>query len=111
MPVLTLSLTGATNVITLDHDIQAQHLRLKMYSVVFANANYTDASILVDIDGGSHFLSHDTMNGIAGGQPQGKTILPVSNAVRANAYYPDISIGGSTHIPKVFTVKLFESDG
>lgn len=113
MPILTLSLTANTNVITLDHDIDAQHLRLKMYEVSFPDGNYSDTAIWLDIEGSSHFLSHDCMNGVAGSIPQGKFLLPCKNETghRAELYYPDIAIGGSTHIPKVFTVKLYEADG
>ena len=114
MPLLTLSLTSATNVITLDHGIDAQHLRLKFYHVQFPDANYTDSAIWVDISNGSHWLSHDTMNGVSGlGYNQTKFLVPVANgtANRSHGYSPNITISGSSHIPKVFTVKLYEADG
>jgi hypothetical protein len=115
MPILTLSLTGADNVITLDHEIKAQKLVLKYYQIVFNGNSYTDTAIWVDItDGGSHWLSHDTMNGVEGANPNGMFLLPVHNKAshdRVQTIYPDISISASSHIPKSFTVSLYEADG
>lgn len=113
MPLLTLSLTSATNVITLDHGIDAQHLRLKFYHVQFPDANYTDSAMWLEVSDGTNWLSHDVMNGVSGAIPQGKFLLPVANgtANRSHGYSPNFTISGSSHIPKVFTVKLFEADG
>lgn len=113
MPILTLSLTKPSQVITLDHDIYAQHLKLKMYAVQFPDGNYSDSAIWLDISDTSHFLSHDCMNGVGGGQPQTKFLLPVKNETghRQEIYYPDITIAGSSHIPTQFTVKLYKANG
>jgi len=115
MPILTLSLTGADNVITLDHEIKAQKLVLKYYQVVFAGNLFADTAFWVDItDGGSHWLSHDTMNGVEGANPNGMFLLPVHNKAshdRSQTVYPDLSIAASSHIPKKFTVSLYKEDG
>ena len=113
MPILTLSLTSNTNVVTIDHTIDVQHLRLKMYAIAFSDASTQGTALWLDIEGSSHFLSHDCMSGVAGSTPQGKFLLPCKNETneREVFYYPDITIGGSTTIPKVFTVNIYEDDG
>jgi len=116
MPVLTLSLTGADNVITLDHTIKAQKLVLKYYQVVFASGgSFSDTAMWLDIsDGSSHWLSHDTMNGVEGGNPNHMFLLPLVNKSSHNnvqTIYPDISISASSDIPKTFTATLYKANG
>jgi hypothetical protein len=84
-----------------------------MYATAFSGASTQGTALWVDIVGSSHFLSHDCMNGVSGEIPQGKFLLPCKNesGQREVFYYPDITIKGSTTIPKVFTVNIYEDDG
>lgn len=115
MPILTLTLTGGSNVIVLDSDIEVSHLKLKMYATTFPGTDYNiQQALWVDIqDGTSHWLTPaSSRNGVAGAQHYGKFLLPIKNEAntRTTFAYPDIEITPSAHIPKSFTVKLYESD-
>ena len=113
MPVLHLRLNTNTQVIKLESPIPVQHLALKMYSVSWANGNYTDDCIKIDIEGGTHFLSHDLMNCDRNSVQDSKLSLFCQNDVynRRTAYYPDLVFAGSDTIPKTFTIKLYKEDG
>lgn len=113
MPVLHLRLTGATTTVKLEKQLDAQHLRLKMYSFKFPDGNYSDDCIKIDIENASNFLSHDFMNNDRSGNQDHKVSLVVSNDTnhRHDFVYPDLNIASSSHIPKEFVVKLYEEDG
>ena len=113
MPILHLRLDSASQTIKLDHQLNAQHLVLKMYAVSFADGNYSDDCIKVDIEGASHFLSHDLQNNDRNGVQDTKLSLFVKNETghRSEIYYPNLALSASSHIPKEFVVKLYEEDG
>jgi hypothetical protein len=113
MPLLHLRLNSNTQTIKLDHPLTAQHLVLKMYTVSFANGNYTGDCIKVDITNGSHFLSHDLMNCDRSGIQDTKLSLFTQNDIynRRTAYYPNLVLSASTDINKEFTVNLYQEDG
>jgi len=117
MPILTLNLKDATNDIELPAEIHGQHLKLKMYSAVFPNDNFTDTAVYLDMVGGqSHWLSADVDNGLAGADPSNLFMLPMHNqATHGTAHtrgfdaYPDIKLSAH-HIPKKFRVDIYGDD-
>lgn len=113
MPILHLRLDSASQTIKLDHQLNAQHLVLKAYSTTFPDANYSDDCIKVDIEGATHFLSHDLQNNDRNSIQDSKLSLFVRNETnnRSQMYYPNLVLSASSHIPKEFVVKLYEEDG
>jgi hypothetical protein len=113
MPVLHLRLSQATTTIKLEKQLDAQHLRLKMYAIAFADGNYSDDCIKIDIENATNFLAHDFMNNDRSGNQDHKVSLFVKNETghRSEIYYPNLNIASSSHIPKEFVVKLYEEDG
>lgn len=111
MPVLHLRLTGPTNEITLQKELPAQHLRLKMYSVSFANGNYTGDCVKLSFD--TDFISHGINNNYRNDIQDHKLSLFTQNDVynRRTAYYPDLSMKASGNIQKSFIVRIFQEDG
>ena len=113
MPVLHLRLNSNTQVVKLESQIPVQHLALKMYSVSWANGNYVDDCLKIDIEGGTHFLAHGLSNNDRNSVQDTKISLFCQNDVynRRTAYYPDLVFTGSDTIPSTFTVKLYKEDG